>query len=144
MAQPDTIEIAERAFATIHERFPNLTMTRHPEDPVEISIRLPIQPGLKHFVWLGLQNGDELHFQVEHFWLEWFPCTDPQKVAAYVDAVCGFLAGTYRVLEHLREGDCIKAQLQAPEAGSWRTIGTWNKLRLPSFGSKRLDVVSNA
>src|SRR5437763_1620249 len=138
------MEIAEGAFAEIASRFPHLVSTRHPEDPVEISIRLPIQNGLKHAIWLALQNVDELHFRVEHFWLEWFPCTDLDKVNAYVDAVCGFLSGQYRVLEHYQHGQCIKAQLQAPRDGGWSTIGTWSKLHLPLPWGKRFNAVTNA
>jgi predicted N-acyltransferase len=54
----------------IASRFPNLRMAEDQGKPVEISITLPVQPGLKQKVWLCLQNKDELHFQVGHFWLE--------------------------------------------------------------------------
>ena len=142
---PDALAIAEETFRVIGERFPNLTMMRQPDDPVEISIVLPVQTGLRHRVWLALQNGDELHFSVGSFWLGWFPCTNPAKVDRYLDAVCGFLSGRYRVLEHLRDGRCIKAQLQAPDSTrGWRTLGTWGKFWLPSFTFVRVNVISNA
>jgi hypothetical protein len=144
MAKPNTVEIGDQVFAEIGARFPHLTMTRHPEDSCEISIRLAVQPGVKHCIWLALSNVDELHFRVEHFWYEWFPCTDSRKVSSYLDAVCGFLSGCYRVLEYLRNGDCIKAELQAPEGETWRTIAVWSKLRLPSFAQVQSNVVSNA
>jgi hypothetical protein len=95
-------------------------------------------------VWLALQNNDELHFSVEHFWLEWYPCTKPSRVSEYIAAVIGFLSGEYRVLEHYRGKRCVKAELQAPSDGGWQTIGTWSNLLsfLPMRQSFR--AVSNA
>lgn len=142
--QHSEFEIAEKAFAQIANCFPSLEMTRHPDDPVEVSIRLPVQAGLKHPVWLALQNSDELHFAVSHFWLEWFPCTNPSKFAAYVAAVCGFLSGKYRVVEYVRNGECYKAVLQSPSADGWSTVGTWSKLHLPLPWGTTSRVVSNA
>ncbi len=138
------MQIARRAVAEIAARFPNLSMVENPKDPVELSITLPIQPGLKQKVWLCLQNNDELHFSVGNFWLEWFPCTDPSRVSAYVDAVCGYLSGEYRVLEHYRGKRCVKAELQCPVAASWRTIGTWSRLWLPIPWGKSFNEVRNA
>lgn len=120
----DTEIIARRAFSEIAAQFPHLKMVEHPEDPVEISITMPIQPGLNHQVWLALQNYDELHFSVGNFWLSWFPCTVPDVVHDYVDAVTGFLSGRYRILEQYRGQRCFKAELQVPEQDDWRTIGT--------------------
>jgi hypothetical protein len=97
---PDTI--ARRVFAEIAKRFPSLQMVENFGRPVEISITMPVQPGLKHKVSLCLQNHDELHFSAGHFWLEWFPCTKPEKMDGYLDAVTGFLSGKYRVLEYYR------------------------------------------
>jgi hypothetical protein len=118
------MQIAERVFAEIAARFPELRMERDANAPVEISVNLPIQPGLKQDVWLCLQNNDELHLAVSNFWLEWFPCTDAAIADAYRDAVIGYLAGTYRVLEHYRGKRCVKAQLQVPGEDGWITIGT--------------------
>ena len=123
-----TLQVAERAFAEIAAQFPSLRMEREDEVPVELSVILPVQVGLKHEVRLNLQNTDELHFAVGHFWLEWFPCTEPQRVQSYVAAVCGFLSGAYRILEHYRGRMCVRAELQAPTGSSWRTVGTWSNL----------------
>lgn len=76
----DTEAIARAAFGQIQLRFPALRMVEEQNPHVEISITLPIQPGLEQQVWLCLQNNDELHFSVGHFWCEWFPCTMPEKV----------------------------------------------------------------
>jgi hypothetical protein len=140
----DPLQIAHQAIADIAARFPTLRMVENPEDPVELSITLPIQPGLKQKVWLCLQNIDELHFSVGNFWLEWFPCTNPDRVREYVEAVCGYLSGEYRVLEHYRGKRCVKAELQAPAAADWKTIGTWSRLSLPIPWEKSFNEVRNA
>jgi hypothetical protein len=82
---------------------------------VEISITMPVQPGLSHKIWLCLQNFDELGFSVGHFYIEFFPCTKPDRVEKYMDAVSGFLSGNYRILEHYRGTKCYWAQLQKPQ-----------------------------
>ena len=134
-----TYFIARRAFGEIAKRFPALQMIEEPDAPVEISIHLPVQPGLKYTVWLALQNDDELHFSVEHFWLEWFPCTDPLRVERYVRAVTGFISGDFRILEFSCFGHCFKAKLQAPNGDGWETIGTWGNLglRIPFLITRR-------
>lgn len=48
--------IARKAIAKIAIRFPSLTMIEEPTVPVELSIRLPVQPGLNYEVWLALQT----------------------------------------------------------------------------------------
>ena len=140
----DTIKIARQAVADIAARFPTLRMVENPKDPVELSITLPVQPGLKQKVRLCLQNYDELHFSVGNFWLEWFPCTNPDRVREYVKIVCGYLSGEYRVLEHYRGKRCVKAELQAPVAANWKTIATWSRLSLPIPWGKSFNEVRNA
>jgi hypothetical protein len=139
----DTEAIARTAFAEIAARFPRLTMVENHGEPVEISITIPVQPGLSHKVWLCLQNQDELHFQVGNFWLEWFPCTKPDRVERYLDAVSGFLSGRYRVLEHYRGTKCYKAQLQSPEDETWCTIGTWRTIWISLSWKKTLKEIRN-
>jgi hypothetical protein len=125
MDEAHCVKKAEKTFRRIAELFPDLRMKRNDAEPVELSLDIPIQSGLKYAVNLNLQNRDELHFSVENFWLEWFPCTEPSRADDYIDAVAGFLSGKYRILEHYRGKRCIKAELQAPrEDGSWETIGT--------------------
>jgi len=121
----DTEAIGREVFAEIARRFPALKMVENSGEPVEISITIPVQLGLKHEVWLCLQNRDELGFSAGHFYKEWFPCTKRDRVDKYLDAVTGFLSGRYRILEHHRGGRCYKAQLQKPEDGGWRTIAWW-------------------
>jgi hypothetical protein len=83
----DTEAIARGVFAEIAQRFPSLKMDEKQGEPVEISITMPVQPGLSHKVWLCLQNRDELGFSAGHFYCEWFPCTKPDRVQKYLDAV---------------------------------------------------------
>jgi hypothetical protein len=144
MSAVDTLEIAKGAFERIREAFPRLEVVEDTTSPVEISLDIPVQPGLKHRVNLNLQNADELHFSVGSFWLEWFPCTDSAMVDSYVEAVTGFISGRLRVLEHYRGKRCIKAELQAPANGEWNTIGTWSTLSLPIPWRIELRVISNA
>jgi hypothetical protein len=131
MAADDAETVARHAFSEIAARFPSLNIVENVGDPVEISLTIPPQPGCKYSVWLCLQNFDELHFSVGNFWLEWFPCTKPERVKSYIDAVSGFLSGKYRVLEYYRGEKCVKAKLQAPQSEKWRTLGTWSTLALP-------------
>ena len=128
--------IAQKAFSEIFSRFSSLKVTENKDEPVEISYTMNVQSGLKYKVWLSLQNNDELHFSVENFWLEWFPCTKREEVDVYIDAVSGFLSGKYRILEHYRGKKCVKAELQKPGGDSWKTIGTWGVLWL-SFPWKK-------
>jgi hypothetical protein len=87
--------IARHAFSEIAMRFPSLRLHENHDDQVESSITIPIQLGLKYAVELCLQGGEELLFSVQNFRLEWVPCTNPEIVKHYVDAVTGFLAGRY-------------------------------------------------
>ncbi len=127
----DTESIAREVFAEIAKRFPTLKMVENHDDPVEISITMPVQPGLSHKVWLCLQNGDELGFKAGHFYCEWFPCTRSNRVDKYLDAVIGFLSGTYRILEHYRGRRCYRAKLQKPEGDNWRTVANWATIWIP-------------
>ncbi len=144
MSDVDTLEIAKAALAKIREAFPALEVVTDASAPVELSVDIPVQAGLKHCINLNLQNVDELHFSVGSFWLEWFPCTDPAKVEAFVNAVVGFISGRFRVLEHYRGARCIKAELQEPIQSGWHTIGVWSKLHFPFPWQTVKRVVSNA
>ena len=122
------LEIAKAAFADLQAQFPSLRMVPDPNAPVESSLQLPVQPGLSQPVWLGLQNGGELHFSVGHFSLEWFPCTNPVKLGHYTQSVAGYLSGRYRIVEHYIGSRCVKAELQSPIGTQWKTEGTWSTL----------------
>ena len=99
-------------------------METNENDPVELSVTIPEQNGVKHEIWLCLQNGDELHFQVGKFWLSWFPCSDESVTRSYIDTVAGYISGKYRIYEHYRGKRCVKSELQMLSNGSWDTVGT--------------------
>jgi hypothetical protein len=139
----DTIGIAQDAFTEIFLKFPSLTIIENKDDPVEISLTLPVQEGLKYKIWLCLQNRDELHFSVGSFWCAWFPCTDPDKVRAYIDSVHGFLSGKHRILEHYRGKHCVKAELQEMNGTQWQTIVTSSRLWSPVPWKKTYKQIQN-
>ena len=138
-----TEAIARSAFAQILAANPGLRWIENTEDPVEISISLPAQPGLNHKIWLALQNEDELHFSVGHFWLEWFPCTNALKTQSFIEAVCGFISGDCRVVEQYKGSECVKATLQCRDGETWQAIGAWSKLRFPSFSAAATKILAN-
>ncbi len=72
-------------------------------EPVEISITMPVQPGLTHANRVAdcLQNRDELGFKAGRFYCEWLPMLKIRiALDKYLDAVIGFLSGRFRILEH--------------------------------------------
>ncbi|WP_036481454.1 hypothetical protein [Myxosarcina sp. GI1] len=138
------LEIAIQTFAEIKTRFPHLQIIDNRDAPVELSVIIPVQQGLKHEVNLNFQNRDELHFSVSHLWLRWFPCTNPTYVNEYLDAVSGFLSGKYQIIEHYRGSKCFKAEFQSPCGKDWKTIATSNPFQLTfPWEKRRLEKVSN-
>ena len=114
-----------RLFEEIRDAFPQLSMQldQNPRH-VELELNIPQQPGLNFDMNLNLQ-GDELHLSAGAFWLEWFPCTRPDVIDAFREAVVGLISGGYRIREHHRGGRPFKAELQTPGVDGWQTIGTW-------------------
>ncbi|MCZ6605653.1 MAG: hypothetical protein O7A03_10995 [Alphaproteobacteria bacterium] len=144
MAKVDTAKIAKNVFEEIASAFPNLKSRIHEDEPVELSMDIPKQDGLDFDIKLNNQNYDELHFGVGYFWCGWFPCTDRQKVEEYKKSVIGFIAGDYRILEHLRGRRAVKAELQVPKNESWITVASssWG-LPWPFPRQKTYRVVQN-
>lgn len=136
------IETARKAFAQIQERVPRLKVESSDSENFDLGLAFPVQAGLKQPVLLNLQ-GDELHFNAGHFWMEWFPCTDRAKVAAFTSAVIGYLSGEYRIVEHYRGTRCVKAELQRP-GHSWETVATWRRLHVPIPWRMKQEVRCNA
>ena len=142
MAKQVNIEEMLALFESIREAFPHLTMRLERHHPhVKLNMDVPRQPGVLFEVNLNLQ-GDELHLSAGSFWLEWFPCTKPDVVATFREAVHGVLSGSFRIVEHLRGTRAIKAHLQKPAENGWQTVGTWSTLYLP-FGPKSTRVLKN-
>ena len=131
MNNPDSLECARAAVARIQKAFPAIQMHEAASQPVELSCTIPVQPGVRHEIWLGLQNGDELHFSVGKFWMDWFPCTEIAKADEFVRAVSSYLSGDSRVREHYRGAVCVKAELQQRKGSDWQTVATWSRLWIP-------------
>src|SRR5436309_11491651 len=128
-----TVDVEEVAslFEAIRLAFPQLTMQLDRHHPhVDLNMDIPRQPGLLFDVNIKLQ-GDELHLDTGALWLEWFPCTDPDVVAKFREAVHGVLSGAFRIVEHLRGTRAVKAELQKPAGRGWEGAGTSGRLYLP-------------
>jgi hypothetical protein len=111
-------------FEEIRATFPSLRMDLQKEHPhVALFMDVRKQAGLSFDVNLNLQD-DELHLSAGSFWLEWFPCTDPEITARYREAVIGIVSGQYRILEHCVGKYVVRADLQRPDNQGWQTIGT--------------------
>lgn len=120
-----------RLFEDIRDTFPTLSMRlEHTPAQADLSLDIPAQPGLIFGIHLTLR-GDELHVTAGAFWMEWFPCSRPDVVQTYREAVCGLLGGAYRIRERHRGGRAFKAELQRPDGTGWRTIATWSRLAWP-------------
>jgi hypothetical protein len=76
--------------------------------------------------------------------VEWFPCTEPENVGRYFDAVSGLLSGEFRILEHWRGSRPVKAQLQRPISGGWESVTTWRDVSaIVPWPKKTFKVVQN-
>ncbi len=137
-------DIALSTFEKIRAAFPALTMNLdlHPKN-VDLEMEIPAQAELLFRVNLNLQ-GDELHLSASRFWVEWFPCTKPEKVDRYFEAVSGLLSGEFRILEHWRGRRPVKAQLQRPIRGAWESLATWGDVSaIVPWPKKTFKVVQN-
>jgi hypothetical protein len=110
-------------FQAIEAAFPKLRMTIESDHAeVDLNVDIRSQPGLCFNVNLN-QQGDELHLSAGMFWLEWFPCTVPEVVEHYRDAVEGLLSGRYRIVEYRIGRIPVRAELQQPRDDGWVMIG---------------------
>lgn len=138
------LEIARKAFDEIRNNFPSLRMLeKYDEENGLLEILIPEQDGLDFEISLNLQNNDELHIVASSLWVEWFPCTDPDKVNEYIEAVGGILSGAWRILEFLKSRKPVKAELQKPVNHDWETVATWSTFYFPSFKGYEQRVVQN-
>ena len=139
------LEIAKKVFQEIQDEFPGIRMEFDENDKnVDIKVDIPVQKGVSQAIYLNYQSNDELHFLVGNFWCEWFPCTNPDKVIEYKNAVIGYINGQYRILEHYKGKKPFKAELQSPNNGNWSTIATWGTMSWPFYFKKSQVVVQNA
>ena len=128
-AAPDTIV---ELFSRIRADYPQLHMSLQLHHPhVDLLVECPPQAGMRFPLSINLQ-GDELHLNVgEVFWVEWFPCDRPVVRAEFEAAVRGLLSGEYRVVEFLRDGRPIKAELQRPSGTGWECVCTSATMHFP-------------
>src|SRR5580765_4235390 len=119
-----------------------MKLNLHPAH-MDLSTHIPAQPGLCFDVNLNLQNLDELHLSASALWVEWFPCTNLEKVAEYCEAVSGLLSGRFRISEHWRGGRVVKAERQRPDEGGWNTIAGWSILLSIPWPQKSFKIVQN-
>jgi len=140
------LELAEFAFNEIRESFPDLAcrFDREPPGGVDLELVFPEQRGLSFEVSLNLQNVDELHLNAPGLWVEWFPCTKPDVLTSYVEAVRGVIAGSHRILQYRRRGRLIKSYLQRPVGESWETIARYYPGISLSFLRCETTVVANS
>ncbi|MEQ1718193.1 MAG: hypothetical protein ABL907_19805 [Hyphomicrobium sp.] len=129
MEQLSNVEIAQRAVDRLRASFPDLTIQLDEVQGGELFWSIPEQAGVASPIALSLQNSDELTFDVRCFTLTCFPCAKVSE--EYLDAVIGYLSGKYRLYEHYRGSKCVKAELQKPLDGGWKTISAWSRLALP-------------
>ncbi|MBI1357695.1 MAG: hypothetical protein GC160_25415 [Acidobacteria bacterium] len=114
-----------------------------PETPVELEVSFGVQPGLVFAVGANLQ-GDLLCLWVgDSFFCEWFPCSDSDVVEKFQSCFQGVLSGQVRLIEFVRDGRTIKAQLQDCASGRWQTVATWTTLRWPSLRNPDVRVSRN-
>jgi hypothetical protein len=143
--QAAAVAETKRLFERIRAAHAHLHMDLDTEPRrVDLEMTIPEQQGLSFPLHLN-QQGDELHLEAgDHFRLEFFPGYDRQVADRYFDAVDGLLAGRYRIVEHYRGARAVRAELQAPQDGGWRVLGTWSKLGIPIPWRKRHRVLVNA
>ena len=120
---PDPRAIAEQVFEDIRAAHATLAMTIARDcGAIELEMVIKAQPGLEFDVTLYLDNEDELGLGAGELWVTWFPCTRPEVVRQYREAVDGLLSGRFRILEYRRWGSVVKAYLQRPHDGSWQNV----------------------
>ena len=130
---------------SIQAGFPHLEMSLDDDDPnVDINMDIPAQLGLEFDINLNLQNIDELHLVVGKLWMCWFPCTEKENAGDFIDTVNSLINGETRILEILKGGKVVKAQLQYQINDEWisKSSGLLT-FKLPSFRRKSFNVVQN-
>ena len=139
------LDIALSTFEKIRSNFPALSMhldLHHAH--VDAAMDIPAQSGLYFDVHLDFQNGDELTLSASKCWYEWFPCTNPEKVDRYIEAVSGLLSGEFRLVEHWRGRRVVMTQLQRPNGRDWKGVATsFNSSAIIPWPPKTLRIVQN-
>ena len=134
---------AHQLIATVARRYPNLEFVPSERSAGELDWNIPVQPGLTADIWLSFSNDDEMHFSVDDFHVSYFPITDAGPGENFVDAVSGFIDGTYQIVEHYRGSRCVRADLQKPNGDALEIIASWSRLHWPIPYRKTYKTVKN-
>ncbi len=137
------LEAARLLIATVAKRYPDLEIIPNERTAGELDWNIPVQPGLTTEIWLSFSNDDEMHFSVDEFHVSFFPITHPGPGENFVDAVSGFIDGTYQIVEHYRGSRCVRADLQKPIGDAWEIIASWSRLHWPFPYRKTYKTVKN-
>lgn len=125
-------------FAGLHSR-----LSENPIPQISLELTFEAQPGLILPVSATLE-GDELGLSVgSSFFCEWFPCSDSGVADRFRQCLQGVLSGRLRLVESVRRGHVVKAQLQDCERGHGKPVATWSKLRWPSLGRPEVRTFRN-
>ena len=136
---------ASKLFEEIQAEFPRLTMQVNTSVPyLDVSVEALRQPGLDFDVFMNLQNNDELHLCAEQFWCSWFPISNASRMQDYREAVVGVLSGRCQIVEFIRWGRCVGADLQAPTPEGWKTIAKSRSGLLPIKWFAQARVLRNS
>lgn len=124
---PDCSDDAERLFRKVAEEL-NLHIDKRENDPVELSMDIPQQEGLKYGVWLCLQNRDELWFCVEDFFTcSMFPYLEVKDTFELL--LKNTLSGEYRIAAYCmgRKSRPLGSELQRPSGAGWETVRWYSR-----------------
>ncbi|MBY0224604.1 MAG: hypothetical protein K2Q28_02220 [Hyphomicrobium sp.] len=136
-------DAAHQLIATLAKRCPDLEIVPSEHSAGELGWNIPVQQGLTTELWLSFSNNDEMHFSLENFRISFFPCTDSIEGEKFVDAVSGFIDGTYQIIEHYRGSRCVRADLQKPNGDEWETIASSSRLHWPLPYRKTFKTIKN-
>jgi|TARA_R110002072_G_scaffold288375_1_gene454548 hypothetical protein len=120
-------EEAEILFRKIANNF-KLEVLKQEDDSIELSMILPIQPGLKSEIWVCLQNIDELWFVVENITCSMFPFKEVKD--DFEEVLSGLLSGKYRLVIWTNE-KCdlpFRGKIQCPTDDGWKDIHSYESL----------------
>lgn len=144
MSNDDLERTTLDAFNEIQSAFPGIRMQMRRDPNVAVAMDIKAQSCMAFDMSLYL-DGDVLNLTAGKAWFEWFPAEDKRVVGLFVDAVCGLLAGKYRIVETYRGTHCVKTQLQCPAGSEWKTASTSVRgLSLFLPGRRTQKVLQNA
>src|SRR6266545_5633808 len=124
------VEEARRLFIGFAERYA-LTYSDKELPDGDLDFKFLPQSGLLFSIWLALQNGDELHIQMDDFNSTYYPCTEPEVRRQFEESVNGLLSGQWRIMSHVHSWGMLRATLQRPDGDAWRDVRHYTRWGLP-------------